>query len=107
MIEPTVSTVAGRVRGLAIDGRRHFYGVPYAAPPVGSDRFEAPQPVVPWQGVRDATVAGANAPQRTKAFPGLDTVPLIGEGWVPGDNYLTVNVWAPNDAATASMPFDR
>jgi len=32
-----------------------FLGVPFAAPPVEGLRWKPPQPVVPWQGVRDAT----------------------------------------------------
>ena len=81
MSQPIVSTADGIVQGSAAGDVRRFLGVPYAAAPVGANRFAPPQPVVPWSGVRDATVAGPNAPQRTKAFPGLDTVPLIGEGW--------------------------
>lgn len=30
-------------------------GVPFGAPPVGSLRWKAPQPPLPWSGVRDAT----------------------------------------------------
>ncbi|KAK9875474.1 hypothetical protein WA026_007866 [Henosepilachna vigintioctopunctata] len=35
-----------------------FQGIPYARPPIGDLRFKAPQPVVPWQGVRKATKDG-------------------------------------------------
>ncbi len=100
MIDPIVSTAAGTLRGRTAHGVRRFLGVPYAAPPVGANRFAPPQPVAPWQGVRDATNAGPNAPQRTKAFPGLDVVPLIGEGWVPGEDYLTANIFRPDDDRT-------
>ncbi len=100
MSPPIVSTADGIVQGSAAGDVRRFLGVPYAAAPVGANRFAPPQPVVPWHGVRDATLAGPNAPQRTKAFPGLDTVPLIGEGWAPGDDYLTANIWRPDDDRT-------
>ncbi len=91
-------TQAGQVRGTVEDGIVRFSGIPYAAPPVGDHRFALPQPPEPWKGVRDATLPGPNAPQRVRAVPGLDVEPLIGEGWRAGDDYLTLNIWAPADA---------
>ena len=35
-----------------------FLGVPYAQPPVGDLRFQAPKPVELWSGVKDATEYG-------------------------------------------------
>ena len=35
-----------------------FLGVPYAAPPVGDLRFEDPQPLLPWEGVKMAVAEG-------------------------------------------------
>jgi para-nitrobenzyl esterase len=90
-----VDTTAGTVRGSIEAGVRRFLGVPYAAAPVGERRFAAPAPAEPWEGVRDATVPGPNAPHRVKDFPGLDVAPLIGEGWVEGDDFLSANVWTP------------
>ena len=40
-----------------------FGGVPYAAAPVAERRFTPPQPVIPWQDVRDCTERGAGPPQ--------------------------------------------
>ena len=34
-----------------------YRGLPFAAPPVGDLRWRPPQPVAPWDGIRDATVA--------------------------------------------------
>jgi para-nitrobenzyl esterase len=42
---------------------RIFRGVPYAAPPVGSLRWMAPQPVAKWEGVRPANEYGARCMQ--------------------------------------------
>ncbi|MBB6505740.1 para-nitrobenzyl esterase [Sphingomonas endophytica] len=97
--DPVVSTAAGAVRGRRRGEVRHFVGIPYAAPPVGARRLAAPAPVVPWQGVRAATAPGATAPQRLRAVPGLAIEPLVGTGWTPGDDYLTLDVWTP-EAAT-------
>jgi para-nitrobenzyl esterase len=97
--ETEVMTPAGTLRGTARDGIRTFLGVPYAAPPVGARRFAPPQPAPAWEGVREATTPGANAPQRVRAMPGLELHPLVGHGWIQGDDYLTLNVWAPEDAS--------
>ena len=100
MAEAIATTTAGKVRGVARDGVRHFLGIPYAAAPVGALRFAPPEPPQAWDGIRDATVPGPNAPQRVKPFPGLDVAPLIGTGWTPGDDYLSLNVWTPDDHRT-------
>ncbi len=90
-----VPTAAGQVRGAVHDGVCRFLSVPYAAPPVGDRRFALPQPVPAWSGVRDALEPGATAPQRVRAVPGVDVEALVGNGWNPGDDYLTLNIWKP------------
>jgi len=43
------------VRGtVAPDGSRIFFGIPYAAPPIGNLRWRPPAAVVPWKGIRSA-----------------------------------------------------
>ncbi len=58
---PVVAVEGGEIRGsLEEDGRvAVFKGIPFAAPPVGELRWKAPQPVNPWEGVRDATRFGS------------------------------------------------
>ncbi|MGH9563581.1 MAG: carboxylesterase family protein, partial [Terracidiphilus sp.] len=59
-----VATTAGQVRGLArATGGAAFFGIPYAEPPVGDLRWQAPEPIKPWAGVRDATSFGAPCAQ--------------------------------------------
>lgn len=63
MAEPIVEFSDGKIRGLVgenICGKTiyKFLGVPYGKPPVGELRFKAPQPVDPWEGIRDATKDG-------------------------------------------------
>jgi para-nitrobenzyl esterase len=42
---------------------RVYRGIPYAAPPVGDLRWKPPQPVTPWQGIRECTDFTPMAPQ--------------------------------------------
>lgn len=82
-----VRVSGGVVRGVREGGILAWRGIPYAAPPVGELRFRAPQPVVPWTGVRDASRFGKVAPQIYKGqFRGVPpSVPS-------GEDCLTVNV---------------
>lgn len=92
---PVVSTASGRVRGVWRDqgtsaASAAFLGIPFAAPPIGSLRFEAPALPEPWSGVRDATSYGATALRTT----GSDT--LIPEPAIAGDSTLNINVFTPS-----------
>src|SRR6266850_2687529 len=53
----------GLISGTTVDGVRSFKGVPFAAPPVGDLRWKPPQPVLAWQGVRQADNFGPICPQ--------------------------------------------
>ena len=50
----------GLVSGVAgiSSGVRAFKGIPYAAPPVGANRWRAPQPAANWEGVRAGNAFG-------------------------------------------------
>src|SRR4051794_27547404 len=52
---PPVSVAGGQISGMNNGEVRTFFGVPFAAPPVGDLRWRSPQPVVPWSGVKAAT----------------------------------------------------
>ena len=61
MIPEQVKIESGLVAGTA-SGQptvRVFKGIPFAAPPVGENRWKAPQPVAKWDGVRKADAFGA------------------------------------------------
>src|ERR1700734_2997751 len=81
MTDVIATTTGGKVRGSVVDGICRFYGIPYAAAPVGALRFAAPVAHKGWSGERDATQKGANAPQVSRDFPDIDIEPLVGKGW--------------------------
>ncbi len=95
-----VSLSTGIVRGEAIDSVRRFLGISYAAAPFGHNRFREPQAPKRWEGVRDATAFGPTAPQ--SPYPGA-IGELLGSVAIPGEDILTVNVWAPETARRAPV----
>ena len=89
-----------RVTGGLISGSRSadgqiqvFRGIPFAAPPVGALRWQAPQPVRPWQGVRACTAFSASPMQAVPAPFG----PWSAEYLIPktpiSEDCLYLNVW--------------
>ncbi|MBO8183980.1 carboxylesterase/lipase family protein [Streptomyces spirodelae] len=96
---PVVTTEQGAVRGLRQGDTAVFRNIPYAAPPRGAGRFALPQPHERWDGIRDATAPGPNAPQSERKLGSIDMSPYFGTGWSRGEDYLTVNVWTPAGAA--------
>ncbi|MFL1380463.1 MULTISPECIES: carboxylesterase/lipase family protein [unclassified Nocardiopsis] len=98
---PTVRVGTGELRGTAQEGIVRHLGVPYAAPPVGEHRFAPPAPAAAWEGVRDATAYGPGAPQAPYEGPIGEILPSVD---ALGDDYLHVNVWAPEGAEPGSLP---
>ncbi len=90
-----VSLTSGTVRGSRSGRVLSFKGVPYAAPPFGDLRFAAPEPPVPWDGVRDCTRYGPTALKPPYPVP-VDV--LLPEPVIPGEDVLNLNVWTSEDA---------
>ena len=59
-------TSYGKVRGYILRDVYTFLGIPYGAPATGENRFRAPQPPEPWEGVLPTVYFGDSAPQRTE-----------------------------------------
>lgn len=78
-----------------------FRGIPYAEPPFGSSRFQAPVPVRRWDGTRDASVYGPSVPQATHAGSVMTSV--FGSAADGSADCLTLNVWSA-DLGAARMP---
>jgi para-nitrobenzyl esterase len=94
-----IRIAAGAVRGRAEDGLVVFRGIPFAEPPVGEGRFQAPRPVTSWEGTREAYAFGPPPPQESafQARAGAPETPT-------GDDWLTVNVWTPGTDPEARRP---
>lgn len=103
MVNVLLECAQGRLRGVVDRGTYRYYGIPYAAAPIGARRFLAPEPASAWSGERDATQKGPNAPQINRKFPGLDATGFIGDGWRTGDEYLCLNVWTPDPKGKAPV----
>lgn len=95
-----VTTSRGRLRGTHADGVDRFLGIPYAQSPTGDRRFAPPFPLEPWVEEREATRFGPTAAQNP--YSG-STAQLLSVPVIPGDEVLTLNVWAPADAANAPV----
>ncbi|MER6082616.1 carboxylesterase family protein [Streptomyces sp. NPDC001833] len=94
-----VPTTAGAVRGRREDRLTVFRGVPFAAPPVGEARFQAPRPPEPWDGVRETYAFGPPPPQAAGFWHVFDDTDVPA-----GDDWLTVNVWTPDADPAAGRP---
>ena len=73
-LAPTLKIDAGTLVGSAdaASGIDIYRGIPFASPPVGALRWRAPQPVVPWSGVRPAMAFGHSCIQRGGGGLGVD-----------------------------------
>lgn len=70
-----------------------YKGIPFAAPPVGDLRWKAPQPVIPWQGVKQCDAFGPSPMQATpRPFMVYTPEFLIPEKPISED-CLYLNVW--------------
>lgn len=91
----TIRVTGGVITGTASADNvvRILKGIPFAAPPVGDLRWKAPQPVIPWEGVRKCDAFGPSPMQGNPAPFG----PWSAEYLIPkepiGEDCLYLNVW--------------
>ena len=90
-ISKPIKITSGLITGQSVEKMEDiqvYKGIPYAAPPVGPLRWKAPQPVIPWAGVRVCTQYGPPCPQR-KLPPPFDR-----DYGKTSEDCLTLNVWS-------------
>ncbi len=90
---------SGTVEGFTRDGVHRWRSIPFAQPPVGPLRYQAPRPVQPWPGVRYCHGFGNCAPQHRKY-----TLLGVGKYQQRGEDCLTLNVTTPKRRRDEPMP---
>jgi para-nitrobenzyl esterase len=93
-----VEVTGGKVSGVVSNGIASFKGIPFAAPPVGPLRWKAPQPVIPWTAVKQATEYGASCMQDP------NFAKIFGASAPITEDCLYLNVWTPAKTAGDKLP---
>ncbi|TKA71857.1 hypothetical protein B0A55_09823 [Friedmanniomyces simplex] len=97
LAKPTVAITNGTVQGLPANkaGIKTFLGIPFAAPPVGSLRWQSPQPATAFRGTYNATAFGASCYSADLVVPQIGPV---------SEDCLTVNLWTAAKSAGPRRP---
>ena len=90
-----VKIESGLIQGTVEYGLFVYRGIPYAAPPIGDLRWQAPQPAPKWEGVREAIEFGRACIQSNPAIANLPA---------PSEDCLYLNVWTPARSAEDRLP---
>lgn len=93
-----VKTKYGVLEGFEEGGVKKFLGVPFAQAPVGELRWKAPQPVLPWEGVREAKAFGDD-PMQPNIFGDMN---FRGSG--RSEDCLYLNIWTTAKTTTDALP---
>ena len=93
-----VKTKYGVLEGFEEGGVKKFLGVPFAQAPVGELRWKAPQPVLPWEGVREAKQFGDD-PMQPNIFGDMN---FRGSG--RSEDCLYLNIWTTAKTTADALP---
>ncbi|PRP78607.1 butyrylcholinesterase-like [Planoprotostelium fungivorum] len=96
--ETVVETTNGKIKG--VEGEDHFAwkGVPFAAPPVGTNRWKAPQPIQSWTDTLNTIEYAPGCPQWC----------LLPARFCPNitsESCLFLNVFSPKNASGSPVMF--
>lgn len=96
---PVIRVDGGMIQGMKEGKVTVFRGIPYAAPPVGDLRWQAPQPVQPWDGVKVCDQFGSIAMQGDQDPNSFYGKEFYWKG-IPerSEDCLYLNVWTPSRA---------
>lgn len=97
---PVLTIEGGQVQGVNtdIEGVIAYKGIPFAAPPIGENRWRAPQPVIPWEGVKVADKFGHPAFQMAHYPGGYTSEWGYGDEAPYSEDCLYLNVWTKASA---------
>ena len=103
-IQDPVQLDSGQISGGATSqsGIRVFKGIPFAAPPVGDLRWRPPQPVAPWDGVREADEFGNVCIQPPGA--GRLNIAVLDDSPPLDEDCLYLNVWTGAESEAERLP---
>ena len=93
-----VKTQYGVLEGFEENGVKKFLGVPFAQAPVGELRWKAPQPVLPWEGVRPAKEFGDD-PMQPDIFGDMAF-----RGPKRSEDCLYLNIWTSAATTEDALP---
>ena len=97
--DPVVQTQWGKLRGFLYDGVYTFHGIRYAK----AKRFQAPQPLKPWDGVKDALSYGYVCPTLSQPRPTGEVV-TPHRFWPSSENCQYLNIWSTSLDEKAKKP---
>jgi para-nitrobenzyl esterase len=107
LLSEPVRTANGLVSGIPgkMEGVVAFKGIPFGAPPIGELRWQPPQPVTSWEGVRAGDKFGPTCmqPRQPARVPNNRAVDLP-DSPPMSEDCLYLNVWAPAASAKAKLP---
>lgn len=94
-----VNTTAGKIHGYSFDGVDIFKGIPYAK----AKRFQAPEEMERWEGIRETTSYGFVCPLLEQDVPGGELF-VPHRYWPMDENCQNLNIWTRKTGTKEKKP---